>query len=402
MNAKWKALGFVIVIGGGALAYAELRRAEVVVTPVVRGRAIDAVYATGTVEAEDRATVKAKLAGSILECLVREGDAVKKGDLLARIDNPGVTFALQRGRTQLVAASQQAGAKSPQLSALTSQAASIRAEAAQVKADLARAKQLSESGSLPSIDFEKLGTRLAQLDAQARANEAQQEALRIDLDSNAAQLAENVKALASQVSDTEVRAPLDGVVLRRTIEPGEVVAQSLPLFEIGDTSRLLLRIAVDEGDVGKIATEPASIAMASLYAFKGEVFKGKVTRILPDANRATKSFVAFVKLDAPPRGLRSGMSAEVNIVVARKEDVLIAPFEAIDGRFAWVVESGRAYRREVKVGIHDLLRAEIESGIAEGALVVVDGQSALTEGARVATRTAPPTDAPAEPRSLNR
>jgi RND family efflux transporter MFP subunit len=387
MNALAKSLAVVVLLGGGVFAYTQLRRTDVVVTPVVRGRAVDAVYATGTVEADDRVVVKARLSGSVAECLVREGDAVKKGDLLARLDNPGVTFALTRGRTQLAAASKQAGAQSPQLAGLASQAASIRAEIDLVRAEVERAKSLAASGSASSVDLDKLQTRLAQLESQLRANAAQQQALGIDLDANAAQLAESVKALASQVTDTEVRSPLDGVVLRKTTSSGEVVAVGQTLFEIGDTSKLVLKIAIDEADVATVSADPPSSAVASLYAFAGRAFTGKVTRIFPDADRATKSFVAYVKLDAPPVGLRSGMSSEVNIVVAQKDDVLIAPMEAIDGGFAWVVSSGVAHRRPVTLGIHDLLRAEVERGLGEGDLVVVDGQGALSDGARVATRS---------------
>jgi RND family efflux transporter MFP subunit len=389
MNALAKGLGVVVLLGGGALGYAKLRTTDVVVTPIARGRAVDAVYATGTVEADDRVVVKARLAGSVAECLVREGDAVKKGDLLARLDNPGVTFALTRGRTQLAAASKQAGAQSPQLAGLASQAASIRAEIDLVRAEADRTKSLAASGSASSADLDKLETRLTQLDAQLRANAAQQQGLGIDLDANAAQLAESVKALASQVTDTEVRSPLDGVVLRKTTSLGEVVGVGQTLFEVGDTSKLVLEIAIDEADVAKVSADPPSVAVASLYAFAGRAFTGKVTRILPDADRATKSFMAYVKLDAPPPGLRSGMSCEVNVVVAEKDGVLIAPTEAVDGGFAWVVSGGVAHRRPVTLGIHDLLRAEVVSGLGEGDLVVVDGQAALSEGARVATLSAP-------------
>jgi HlyD family secretion protein len=388
MNPRLKLALPVLLVAAGALGAWEIRRADVVVTPVTRGVAVDAVYATGTVEADDRASVKARLGGSIAECLVREGDVVKKGDILARLDNPGVTFALQRGQTQLTAANQQAGAQSPQITALASQASSIRAEMEYAKADLDRTRKLAASGSSTSIDLDKATTHLAQLDAQLRANQAQQDALRIDLDSNAAQIAQSVKALASQVSDTEVRSPLDGVVLRRHVEPGEVVAQNQALFEVGDTSRLVLRVAIDEADVGKVTTDPPSVAVASLVAFRDRAFHGHVTRIFPDADRATKSFVAYVVLDDPPKGLRSGMTAEVNIIALEKDGVLLAPMESVDGHAVWVVQDGRARRREVTLGIHDLLSSEVVSGLSEGELVVVDGQASLVDGARVSTRAA--------------
>jgi HlyD family secretion protein len=374
----------------GVIAWWQLRRIDVVVTPVVRGTAVEAVYATGTVEAEDRVSVKARLAGAVAECLVREGDPVKKGDLLARIDNPGVSYALTRGQAQLAAANRRAGAQSPQVTSLASQATAIRAEMELAQNELERTKRLAATGATVSTDLDRARTHLAQLDAQLRSNDAEQAALHIDLDANAAQLAESVKALASQVTDTEVRSPLDGIVLRRNVEPGEVVAQNQSLFDVGDTSKLVLRVAVDEADVGHVSADPPSSALATLHAFRERTFRGHVTRVFPDADRATKSFVAYVTLDDAPPTLRSGMSAEVNVVTAQKEGALLAPMEALEGGSAWAVVSGRAHHRDVDVGIHDLLSAEVRSGLAEGDLVVVDGQGALSEGARVAVRTAAP------------
>src|SRR6185369_664233 len=102
-NLRFIAAAVVILAGGGAVAARRLQPIPVVVTPVVRGKAIDAVYATGTVEADDRVNVKAKTNGSITEILVKEGAPVKKGDLLARIDNPVVAFDLKRGQADLSA-----------------------------------------------------------------------------------------------------------------------------------------------------------------------------------------------------------------------------------------------------------------------------------------------------------
>src|SRR3954466_1723653 len=111
--------GAVVVLavaGGGPVK--RLQPLPVVVTPVVRGKAVDAVYATGTVEADDRVNVKAKSSGSMAQILVKEGDTVKKGDLLARIDNRAVAFDLKRGQADLSAASAKAGTGAPQIAAL--------------------------------------------------------------------------------------------------------------------------------------------------------------------------------------------------------------------------------------------------------------------------------------------
>src|SRR5690349_15267986 len=107
-NLRFLLLGVALAGVAGALVAKRLQPLPVTVTPIVRGKAVDAVYATGTVEADNRVNVKAKASGSVLQILVKEGDAVKKGDLLARIDNPAVAFDLRRGQADLAAATQQA------------------------------------------------------------------------------------------------------------------------------------------------------------------------------------------------------------------------------------------------------------------------------------------------------
>src|SRR3954467_14003559 len=102
-NLRLLAGAVVVLAVAGGVTVKRLQPLPVVVTPVVRGKAVDAVYATGTVEAYDRVNVKAKTNGSILQILVKEGQPVKKGDILARIDNPAVTFDLKRGQADLTA-----------------------------------------------------------------------------------------------------------------------------------------------------------------------------------------------------------------------------------------------------------------------------------------------------------
>ena len=88
----------------------------------------------------------------------------------------------------------------------------------------------------------------------------------------------------------------------------------------------------------------ASPAAVSLYAFPRDVFRGQVFDILPDANRDRKAFLAKVRLEQPPPGLRSGMSAEVNVIAREEEGVLLAPSEAEAEGSVWTVRDGRAQR----------------------------------------------------------
>lgn len=371
--------------GGGAIAAKRLQPIPVVVTPVVRGKAVDAVYATGTVEAYDRVNVKAKTNGSILQILVKEGQAVKKGDILARIDNPAVSFDLKRGQADLTAAAAQAGGDAPQVAALRAQADAIGADLSTARADLGRTETLAQSGSVAQAELDRARSRVAQLEGQLAANQAQQRALRIDLNANAARQAAAVQSLATRVSDTEVRAPIDGVVLARSVELGEVVAINQTLFKVGDTRDLVLEVSVDEADVARVHDGPSgtgSPAAVSLYAFPRDVFRGRVFELLPDANRDRKAFLVKVRLEKPPAGLRSGMSAEVNIIAREEDGVLLAPSEAEADGQVWVIKDGRAVRQPVTIGIRDLLRIQVKEGLAEGDEVIVEGQDKVTAGAR--------------------
>ena len=368
----------------GGIVMKRLAPLPVVVTRVVRGTAIDAVYATGTVEAESRGMVRAKVSGSIAEVVVKEGTAVKKGDLLARIDNPVVSFDLQRGQAELFAASAQGVKDAPQLAALREQARSLEADLTLAKQDRARFDKLVKSGAMTEAELERSTMRVTQLEAAVASNQAQQRALRIDLNANEARSSANVRALSSRVSDTEVRAPSDGVVLSKLIEIGEVVTTNQPLFKVGDISSLVLEVSVDEADVARVhGDKDPSRAVVSLYAFPKQVFPARVFEVMPDANRERKAFLVKVRLVEPPAGLKSGMSAEANIIIGEKPDAVLAPSAAEQEGAVWLIDGGRAHRKKIAVGIRDLLRVEVTEGLSGDETVVIGGGETLSEGARV-------------------
>ena len=126
---------------------------------------------------------------------------------------------------------------------------------------------------------------------------------------------------------------MDGVVLAKNVELGEVVTVNQTLFKVGDLTNLILEVSRRRGRHrprprrdGRAT--PRRAAAVSLYAFPKEIFGGAVFEMLPDANRERKSFLAKVRLDKPPPGLRSGMSAEVNIIARRRRACSSRPSEA--------------------------------------------------------------------------
>jgi HlyD family secretion protein len=378
------AIGLASVVGG----VVELRPVQVTTTAIVRGTAVEAAYATGTVEPFDRVVVKAKAAGAI-DLKVREGAHVKRGDLVAVIDSPTLGHDLDRGKADLWAAEQQAGARGPQIVALEAQARALQADLHTVESDRAHVASLVASGSVPQVDLDHLIDKGAGLAALLQANVAGQRALRIDLAARRDESSATMGSLAARLADTEVRSPLDGVVLARYVEPGEVAAVNTALLKIGNVDDLILECSIDEADIGHVAVGQ-SVAI-SLYAFSDTVYDGEVFEILPDADRSKKSFLTKVKFRRAPLGLRSGMTAEVNVIVRQRPGSLLVPAEAVDaaGRVL-VVVNGRLQARTPKLGVRDMLRIEVLDGLGEGEEVVVAGAEDLTEGTRArATLRAP-------------
>lgn len=377
----------LILLGAAALALVavKLRAPEVTVVRPIRGVAVEAVYGTGVVEAVDRVTVKAKAQGTIDDLLVREGATVKKGDILAKLDNPVLRFELARGNVELSAAQAQAGTSAPQLQALSGQHDAIAAELDQAKLELERIRSLVKSASAPQAEVDRWSSRVRALESSLSANEAQQRSLRIDLTANQARLSAQKESLSSRVEDTIVRAPIDGVILARLVDPGELIAAGQPLFRIGDTRELIVEALIDEADVARISSGdhgPPSRVVMSLYAFGDQTFTGVVTEVFPDAQRIRKSFLTKIKLDAPPPGLRSGMTAEVNIIASQKADALLIPNEAERGGQVWRFDHGKLVPTNVETGIRDLNSVEVVAGLDPAALVFVGDASTLSPGQR--------------------
>jgi RND family efflux transporter MFP subunit len=280
-----------------------------------------------------------------------------------------------------VEASAASAQTAPQLASTRARIAALDSQLGGAKRELTRVHSLVTTGSLPSVEEERARDRVTELEAQLAAARADLNARQIELEASANRARAAVDSLATRVADTEVRAPQDGVVLARYVEPGEVVAVNQSLLKVGDTKSLLLEVNIDETDVARVHDghdgQPASRVAASLHGFPNRSFAGRVTMVLPDANRETKSYLAKVQLDDPPAGLRSGMTAEVNILVVEHENVLLAPADAIKDGKVWCIVDGHAERKPVTVGIHDLLRAEIVSGLSEGDLVAIGGVDRL-------------------------
>lgn len=344
------------------------------------------VTASGEIVAARYADIGANMMGRLVALSVKEGDRVRAGQVLARIDAVQAASGADAASASLAALEADARAAATQQRTAQAGLEEARSRAAEASNALTRAKQLREAGLLPAAEFDKSEAAAAAADAQARSAAAavdkSQQALAAAERRVAQGRAERARA-ADQLAKTEITAPIDGVVTRLDVEVGEMVVigvQNQPgtiLMTISDLSSINAEVKVAEADVMRLSVGlPATV---SLEAVPGRRFSGKVVEIgasaLPQigAQAAAREFRVKVRLDATDAALRPGLTCDTEIVAAEKKNVLTVPLQSIverDGkRGVFVIDGDRATFKPVTTGIIGGLSIEVD-GIAEGSELV--------------------------------
>lgn len=331
-------LALLLAGGGGAWAWFALPP-RLPVAMAAHGPALEAVYATGAVEPVNWARVGPATRARIVAVLVEEGARVREGQTLARLDD--------------------------RQSRLLADEAEARARFA--ADDLTRTRTLVARDIAARITLER-----AERDARAARAAAD--------------------ALIQRLDDYLVRAPTDGVVLRRDAEVGEVVDTPASLFWIGEPRPLRVTAEVDEEDIAHI--EVGQRALLRADAFPGQVMTADVAQITPKGDTSRKAYRVRLNLpdDTP---LLIGMTVEANIVLRQTADAILVPPNAVvlpaGGRggiapgttrsaAVWVVEKETARRRQVEIGVQGPRATEVRRGLAAGEVVVVAPPAGLRDG----------------------
>jgi RND family efflux transporter MFP subunit len=294
---------------------------------VTRGSAAEIVYATGSVEPERWARVATLVTGRIVERCGCEGESVRMGDLLARLDDSEARAVLQE--------------------------LYVREDFARKEFD--RQRQLLERGATSTQAHERAETEMRQV-------------------------ASLISVQRERLSHYRLVSPIDGIVLREDGEVGEIVTSNTILYRIGIPTPLLLVAEVNEEDIPRV--EAGQTVLLRSDAFADRKLTGTIRDITPAGDPVARTFRIRVALpdDTP---LRVGMSVEANIVAREVENALLVPTAAISGDAVYVAEGSRAVRRPVEVGIRGTQRAEIVSGVKEGERVVSPVPSEIGNGDRI-------------------
>ncbi len=365
----------VVVVGTAVALAARARTADPVKDDTPLGKAALAdvqveVLEVGTVEPEVKVDVKSALSGKVVELPVREGDVVKKGQLIAAIE-PDVNQAQTL--------------------------AGVRRGVNQAEIDFTDADQ--DFRAKDALLKDGLISEEAHRTAETRYKSAREE-LAAAREKAAIMTSSGVPVSATADQRINITAPMDGVVITRPVELGEAVTGAgsfnagTVIATVADLATMLVKAGVNEVDIGKVRLgAPVTV---TLDAYPKLRFPGKVSRIAPAARLAdqVKVFDVEISLDAQGKELRTGMTANVSIKGERAAKVLAVPVEAVferedgevvyvrraidataqpkapaDAREAW---KQRFEERKVETGIASLAKVQITSGLVAGEQVALE------------------------------
>lgn len=317
------------ILGLGAAAYGWFRSVPrgVEVVAARLGPAVELVYATGYVEPRRPVSVVARTTAPVRDVLVEEGDSVRRGQPLLLLDD----------REQRM---------------LLDQAAAVRVRAT---LDERRALTLYGQGWVArAARDEAVATATG-----ARAGEA---AARVRLD------------------QMVVRAGIDGVVLKRDVQPGDLATPSRALLQIGNVRDLWVTATVDERDVPQLRIRQQALLKSD--AWPGRVIPARLVELTPGGDPTQRAFRVRIVPD-DRSGLPIGLSLEVNIVVWQKANTVLVPNNAVSDGAVWKIVDGRAVRQPVRVGIAGSELTEVSSGLKPGEMVILNPTADLAPGVRV-------------------
>jgi RND family efflux transporter MFP subunit len=300
----------------------------------IRGPAVEAVYGAGTVEPTVMLPIAPKVVGRLQQLLVDESSTVRQGQPMAQLDNRELAAAVAEWEARLRYADAQFR----------------RAD------DLYR----NQSGTAAARD-------------QARN----------DLETARATLDRAKKQLAEMT----LFAPADGIVIKRDGEVGQLIHAGQAVFWMSCCDSFRVAVEIDEEDIPRV--RPGQKVVIRADAFPGRVLEGTVAEITPKGDPVARSFRVRVRLPADTP-LMIGMTADCNIVIGERQNVLLVPATAVVDRKVWIVADGKLARREVTVGVAGDSLTEIKSGLGDGDLVVARPGASLREGRAAVVRAPRP------------
>ncbi|MEZ5691995.1 MAG: efflux RND transporter periplasmic adaptor subunit [Rickettsiales bacterium] len=318
-------VGFCVLAGYGFYSYSQSKRVDV--TRPIRGQAVRAVYATGTVEPSIMMPLSPHVSSRIVKLLSDEGAVVKKGQILAEMESDELKYLIQ---------------------------------------------QLKSRGEFAKKEFERNESLLK----KKTISQKMYDQSKADMQTA---IAATLEAQA-KFDYLNIKAPADGLLIKRDGEEGQFIPAGEAIFWMSENSPLRITAEVDEEDIASVKVGQKVLIRAD--AFIGKVFHGKVQQITPKGDPVARSYRVRVGFtDDNP--LKIGMTTETNIITNEQDDAQLIPSGAINDSKVWLVEDGKLKNREVVVGAKGVELTEIEDELPKDSLVVIKSNKNFKEGQSV-------------------
>ncbi len=353
-----------------------------VATAVVRKEAVRrSVDVVGTLAAVDQVTISSEAEGRVREVLADLGDRVHAGQVLIRLDSEKQQYTYEQQQAALARALAQYGANDPQHLPDVDQTPDVqkaKADLFQARQAFERADELFKQTLIPQQAFDDARAALESRQASYEAARQGARSLRASIQASEA----TMKLAERQLRDAEIRAPFDGYVERRLVNLGELVRPQTPVMAIVRLDPLKVTAEIPE-KMAPWITDGRPVELR-VDAYRDRTFTGKVTRISPAVNTATRAFPFEALVPNHDAALKPGTFARVHVESGKVDDLLTLPYAALQYRYGvnrvFLIAGNRLSLRELQVGERLGDRIEIASGVKEGDRVAITDVDTLEDG----------------------
>jgi HlyD family secretion protein len=368
-------------------------------TPVVRAPISQVISLEAVVYPLEQATVAPKISSTIKKFHVQRGARVKKGDLLAELENSDLSAAAESSKGEFEQADANyittVGASLPQQlqkAELDATAAKSNFEAQQ-KVYESR-KELFQQGAIPRRDLDS--AEVAFLQARSQNEQAQKQLADLQrvgkeqtlksAEGSRASAEGHMRAAQAQLGYSRIISPIDGVVTDRPLFEGDFAAANQPLLTVMNTSRLIAKAHVPQSEAALLKVgDPAELKVPGL----DEPIKGRVSLVSPALDPGSTTIEVWVEAAKPNPALKPGMSVEVSMTAKTVKDALVVPTPAVyknsDGA-DYILLAGsdsHAHLKTVQVGVRNTEFTQIVTGVAAGDQVITTGGYALPDKTQI-------------------
>jgi HlyD family secretion protein len=339
--------------GGGRMVTITVERART-------GLVNEEILITGALRPKEQVDVMPQATGRITTLKWQVGDTVNRGALIAELEDAELRQQVNRARAAL--------------EVTRASLAQRQAELENAKADIRRAQNLHEQKLIARQEFESRQTAFRVVEAQVQFTRAQERQAQAELNE-----------LQIRLAQSKIYAPMAGVIARRYVDVGALVNPSNPIVNLVNLSTMVTMANVPEREIGKLRV--GTRALVHVDAFGEQRFTGRIARIAPVLDPATRTATVEVEIPNPTGGLKAEMFARVTLDLATQRQAVLIPREALVYRGqqagVYVMQDKRPIFRTIETGLTRGDDVEVLANLQPGATIVTRGATMLNEGDQV-------------------